>query len=168
MTDLDLRVGAPVTGFRNTTVSFPDITIVNGRDKAFGTRLEVTLPAGVTLASVSASNAICSGTTVLSCDFDDLEAGTVSTVNLSVHANEVGAFTTALKLTATNAESSANDSKDVALQISNAANAAQTAGGGQGGGKGGGGRFEWLALAVLALFVVRRCVVVVRAEPIPG
>jgi hypothetical protein len=159
MTDLDLRVGAPVTGYRNTTVSFPEITIVNGKDKAFGTRLEVTLPAGVTLASVSAANAICSGTTVLNCDFADLEAGTVSTVNLSVHAVEVGAFTTALKLSASNAVDSANDRKDVPLQISNATNAAQTAGGA----KGGGGRFEWLALACLALFVVRRCVVVVRA-----
>src|SRR6185503_4784515 len=83
MTDLDLRIGAPVTGFRNTTVAFPAITVVNGNDKAFGARLAVTLPAGVTLASVSAANAICSGTTVLNCDFADLEAGTVSTVNLS-------------------------------------------------------------------------------------
>jgi uncharacterized protein DUF11 len=160
MTDLDLRVGAPVTGFRNTTVAFPEITVVNGNDKAFGARLEMTLPAGVTLASVSAANAICSGTTVLNCDFSELDAGSVSTVNVSVHANEAGTFTSALKLTATNDANTANDSKDVALQISNAANSAQTAGGGGG----GGGRFEWLALAILALFVVRRCVVVVRAN----
>src|SRR6185503_17086203 len=135
------------------------ITVVNGNYKAFGARLAVTLPAGVTLASVSAANAICSGTTVLNCDFDELDAGSVSTVNVSVHANEAGTFTSSLKVTASNDANSANDSKDVALQISNATNSTQTAGGG-----GGGGRFEWLALACLALFVVRRCVVVVRAN----
>jgi hypothetical protein len=156
MTDLELRVGAPVSGFRNTTVAFPEISVVNGKDKAIGTRLDVTLPAGVTLASVSASNAICSGTDVLHCDFSELDAGSISTV--SVHAHEAGTFTAALKLSATNDSNTANDSKDVALQISNPANAAQTAGSG-----GGGGRFEWVALAFLALFVVRRCVVVVRA-----
>jgi hypothetical protein len=159
LTDLELRVGAPVSGFRNTTVAFPEISVVNGLDKAIGTRLDVTLPAGVTLASVSASNAICNGTDVLHCDFGELEAGSISTVNLSVHANEAGTFTAALKLSATNDSNAANDNKDVAFQISNPANAAQTAGGG-----GGGGRFEWLALAFLALFVVRRWVVVVRAN----
>lgn len=161
MTDLELRVGASASGFRNTTLSFPEITVVNGNDKAFGARLEVTLPAGVTLASISASNAICSGSQVLHCDFDELEAGTVSTVNLGVHANEAGTFHAAIKLTATNDGNAANDSKEVALSISTATNSAQTAGGGGGG---GGGRFEWLALACLALFVVRRCFVVVRAN----
>lgn len=159
MTDLDLRVGAPVSGYRNTTVALPEITVVNGNDKAIGARLEVTLPAGVTLSTVSAANAICSGTTVLACDFSELDAGSTSTVNVSVRATETGAFTATLKLTAANDSNPANDSKGAALQITEAANAAQTANG-----KGGGGRFEWLALAILALVVVRRCVVVVRAN----
>jgi hypothetical protein len=160
MTDLELRVGAPATGYRNSTVALPEITVANGNDRAIGARLDVTLPNGVTLASVSAANAICSGTTVLHCDFSELAAGSLSTVNVSVRADQAGSFTTGLKLTAVNDGNTANDSKDAALQISEPENAAQTAGGS---GKGG-GRFEWLALALLALVVVRRCVVVVRAN----
>jgi len=166
MTDLELRVGAAVSGFRNTTVSLPEISVVNGNDKAVGTTLQVTLPAGVTLASVSAANAICSGTTVLRCDFDDLDAGSISTVNVSVRADAAGTLTSKLQLSATNDSNAANDTKEAALQIAEVTNATQTAGSA---GKGGGGRFEWLTLVVLLLVVgsrqlllVRRCVVVVR------
>jgi hypothetical protein len=159
MTDLDLRVGPAVSGFRNTTVAFPEITLVNGNDKAVGASLEVTLPAGMTLADVSAANAICSGTDVLRCDFDDLDAGSLSTVNLSVHASQSGTFNAALRLTAANDGNAGNDSRDVEVTISNVANASQTAGGGNSpgsGGGGGGGRMEWLALACLALLVAAR------------
>jgi hypothetical protein len=174
MTDLDLRVATAASGFRNTTVAFPEITVINGNDKAVGARLDVTLPAGVTLANVSAANAICSGTQVLHCDFSDLAAGSTSTVNLSVTASDAGTFNAALKLSATNDSNAANDSKDVALTISNVANSSQTAGNGGGGGGGaggGGGRFEWLTLGVLLLLagfkggtMVRRRVVVVRSN----
>jgi hypothetical protein len=160
MTDLELRVGAPVSGVRNSTVSLPEITVINGDDRAFGARLEVTLPSGVTLANVSAANAICSGTTVLRCDFSALDARSSSTVSVSVHADATGSFTAGLRISAVNDGNPANDTKDAALQISEPVNAAQTAGSG----KGGGGRFEWLALALLGLVVVRRCVVVVRAK----
>ena len=157
MTDLELRVGSPVRGFRNTTVALPEISVVNGNDKAIGTSLEVTLPASVTLVSISAAGAICTGTTVLRCDFDDLDAGSISTVNISVHANEAGSFSSALRLSAANDDNAANDTRDVSVQIDDVANAAQTAGGSK-----GGGRLEWFGLAFLMLLLVRRCVFVVR------
>jgi hypothetical protein len=149
LTDLDLRVGALSPGFRNATLTFPEITVVNGNDRAFGARLEVSLPAQVTLLGVSASNAICSGTTVLRCDFSELEAGSVSTVSITVHANEAGSFSSALRLTSVNDSNAANDSKDLAIQVNEVTNASSTTGK-------GGGRFEWLGLALLALLVALR------------
>jgi MYXO-CTERM domain-containing protein len=150
LTDLELRVGAPVSAFRNSTFALPEISVVNGNERAYDARLEVTLPAQVTLVDVSASNAICSGTRVLRCDFSELDAGSISTVNITVHANEAGTFTSGLQLTSSNDGNAANDSKDVAVQINDAGNASTTAGGK------GGGSFEWLGLALLALLVALR------------
>jgi hypothetical protein len=147
-TDLELRVAASVGGSAGSTLDFPPISVVNGAGKAVGTRLEVTLPAEVTLVSISAANAICSGTTVLRCDFADLEANSTSTVNLTVRPAAGGSYSSALKLTSMNDTNPANDSRNVAFSIS---------AGGPGGGvaaaktSGGGGSFEWLGLLLLAL-----------------
>jgi hypothetical protein len=46
----------------------------------------VTLPAEVTLVSVSASNAICSGSRVVTCDFAELDPLATATVALNVRA----------------------------------------------------------------------------------
>jgi hypothetical protein len=147
-TDLELRVGASVAGFRNATFMFPEISVVNGSDKAYATQLEVTLPPEVALVDVSAANAICSGSAVVRCDFSDLEAGSISTVSLTVRANAAGNFTSSLKLSASNDSNAANDTKDVALQVSNASSASASTKSG-----GGGGSFEWLSLVGLALLV---------------
>ena len=147
-TDLELRVAANVDGSAGSTLDFPPISVVNGAQKAVGARLEVTLPAEVSLVSISAANAICSGTTVLRCDFAELEANSTSTVNLAVRPGAHGSYSSALKLSALNDTNAANDSRNVAFQISSSGNggvAAAKAGGG------GGGSFEWLGLALLAL-----------------
>jgi hypothetical protein len=144
-TDLELRVGTSVGGSAGTALDFPPISVVNGGEKAFGVRLEVTLPAEVSLINVSAANALCSGTTVLSCDFAELEANSTSTVNLSVRAGTRGSYSSALKISSINDTNPANDARNVAFEIagSNAAVAeAKSAG--------GGGRFEWLGLLLLA------------------
>jgi hypothetical protein len=153
-TDLELRVAAGVDGSTGTTLDFPPISVVNGAEKALGARLEIALPAEVALVNVSAANAICSGTAILSCDFAELEANSTSTVNLTVRASARGSFTSALKLTSLNDTNPSNDNRSVAFQITSASGtpamaAAKT---------GGGGRFEWLALALLALVASRRCV----------
>jgi hypothetical protein len=152
-TDLELRVDPTLAGARSAALSFPLISVVNGIDKAFGARLDVTLPAQVTLVSVSASNATCSGTSVLRCDFTELEPGAIATVALTVRASANGNFVSAVRLSASNDINPANDARDVAVQISGAEVAAASAGSG---GKGGGGRLEFGMLGLLAILAARR------------
>jgi hypothetical protein len=154
-TDVELRVAQSTAGAAGETIDFPPIAVINGTEKARGTRLEVDLPPEVSLVSVSAANAICSGTAVLRCDFADLDANSTSTVNLSVRGSARGNFTSSLKVSSTNDTNPSNDSREVALQFSGAASSgtvaeAQT---GAGSGGGGGGRFEWLALTLLGALV---------------
>jgi len=152
MTDLELRVATTLAGPKSSTLAFPLISVINGAEKAFGTRLEVTLPEEVTLVSVSASNATCSGTRVLSCDFTELEALATATVSLNVRGSANGNFVSSLKLSASNDDNSANDNRDVSIDIAGG-NAATVNGGGGGG---GGGRMEWIALALLGAMAWRR------------
>ncbi len=159
-TDIELRVGATLGGQRSATLSFPDIELVNGASKAIAPRVEVTLPAGVTVVDVSAANAICSGTTTLRCDFGNLDAQARAHISLKVRASSEGSFTSQVHVLAANDNNAANDSREVKLEISGAAavtsNATVSASGG-----GGGGRFEWLALVLLGCVVlgkVRRTV----------
>ncbi len=153
-TDLELHVEGSVAGARSTTLSFPLISVVNGTEKAFGTRLEVTFPPQVTLVSVSAAKATCSGTSVLRCDFTDLDPLVTTTVALSVRASADGSFVSALRLTASNDNNPANDSREVNAEISGGGVAAVSATGGDG--RGGGGRVEFWMLGLLALLAARR------------
>jgi hypothetical protein len=152
-TDLDLRVAASTAGPSTSTIDFPAITIVNGAGKAFGARLEVTLPSGISLIGISASNAICTGTDVVRCDFDELDANSTSTVSLSVRASRAGNFSAALRLFASNDTNAANDARDVSLEISAAASQAVVAS--QASKGKGGGAMEWAGLAFLSLLAAR-------------
>jgi hypothetical protein len=153
-TDVELRVDASRAGTSGAMLDYPPISIVNGTERAVGTRLEVQLPAQVTLVSISAANAICSGTTLLRCDFAELDPNSTSTVNISVRAGERGNFMSALKLTSLNDSNPANDSREVAFDISGGTSAAAVQAGSSAGG--GGGGFEWLSLATLALVAALR------------
>jgi hypothetical protein len=151
MTDLELRVAPTLTGPKSSTLTFPLISVMNGAERAFGARLEVTLPAEVTLVSVSASNAICSGSRVVTCDFSELDPLTTATVALNVRGTVTGIFRSSLELTASNDSNAANDSRDVAIEIAGGDPA-----GVEGSKSGGGGSMEWLALALLGALVWRR------------
>jgi hypothetical protein len=152
-TDLELRVAGNLDGATGTTLDFPPISVVNGAEKALGARLEIALPAEVALVNVSAANAICSGTTVLSCEFAELEANSTSTVNLTVRASTRGNFSSALKLTSLNDTNPSNDNRNVAFRITASSPGPAMAAAKTGG---GGGRFEWLALGLLAIIAARR------------
>lgn len=154
ITDLELRVSGNVSGPRSTLLSFPTIELINGGSKAMTPRLEVTLPAGVTVEDVSASEGICSGGTTLRCDFDTLDPFARASVSLSVRASTNGSFVSSVKAIVANDSNPANDSRDVAVEISGATVSASNAPSGSG----GGGRLEWLALALLALLVARTSV----------
>ena len=159
-TDVELRVAASRAGASGAMLEFPPISVINGGERAVGTRLEISLPAQVTLVSVSAANAICSGTTLLRCDFADLDANSTSTVNLSACApwNEA---TTSVRSSSLriNDSNSANDAGEVQLQISGSASAAAV----NGGTSGGGGSLEWLSLALLAGLMCHRLVRISQA-----
>jgi hypothetical protein len=151
-TDVELRVGGSLTGARASTLSFPVIELFNGSHKAITPRLEVSLPPQVRVVDVSALDAVCSGTTTLRCDFPTLEAFASASVNLSIMASADGSFIGRVSVSTANDLNTANDSREVALEISGGNVAASSAPGGTG----GGGRFEWIALLWLALAVVGR------------
>jgi len=153
-TDLELRVDGSLKGSPMTELSFPLISVVNGAEEAFGARLDVTLPSQVTLVSVSASSAICSGTNVLRCDFPELPPGTTATVTLVVRAKATGSFVSALKLAASNDSNPANDTREVSVEITGTNVAAVSES--SAAGNGGGGRIEFWMLGLLALLALRR------------
>jgi hypothetical protein len=132
---------------------------VNGSGKAYSPRVEITLPPEVTLVEVSAGNALCSGTTLLRCDFNTLEPNTVASLALSVRASAAGNFTSQVRLSALNDGNAANNARDVTLDISASSPAVTDGNGSTGKSSGGGGRFEWLALLFLAMMAGRAILV---------
>jgi len=107
--------------------------------------------------SVSASNATCSGTSVLRCDFTDLAPGATATVALIVRARVTGSFVSKLKLSANNDSNPANDTREVNLEIVGAdVPAVPAVSESNAAGHGGGGRIEFWMLGLLALLAVRR------------
>ena len=142
-TDLELRVGGSVGGSSRRTLDFPPISVVNGAEKAFGARLEVTLPAEVSLVSVSAANAICSGTTVLRCDFDELEADSHRDRE-SERAGRQRAAASAARCKRQRRSTTPMPPTTRAMWRSKS-RGSRARGGSDSGGGGGGGRFEWLA-----------------------
>jgi hypothetical protein len=152
-TDLDLRVAPSITGPSASTLDFPVITILNGANKAFGARLDLTLPSGISLVGISASKAICTGSDVVRCDFDELDAYSSSTVTVSVRAARAGTFTASLRLSASNDTNAENDSRDVTLEVSAASSQAVVSSSASK--SKGGGAFEWLGLSFLSLLATR-------------
>lgn len=152
-TDLELRVAAAASGAAGSTFAFPAISLVNGSSAAVGTRLEVNLPAEVTLVSLSATDAICSGSSQLRCDFAELDANSTAIVNITVRGSS-GKYLSTVRLVSLNDTNPANDSGQVALDITASQVAPPPAA--SGGGSGGGGRLEWLLLAACAALVGRR------------
>jgi hypothetical protein len=156
-TDLELLVDGSLAGSPSASLSFPLISVVNGAEEAFGAQLDVTLPSQVTLVSVSASNATCSGTSALRCDFTDLAPGATATVALIVRARVTGSFVSKLKLSANNDSNPANDTREVNLEIVGAdVPAVPAVSESNAAGHGGGGRIEFWMLGLLALLAVRR------------
>jgi hypothetical protein len=69
-----------------------------------------------------------------------------------VRASQRGTHRSTLKLSSANDTNPANDSREVAVEISGSTGTAAANSGG-----GGGGSFEWLSLALLAILAIRRC-----------
>jgi hypothetical protein len=147
-TDVSLRVGTAASGSGFALLTFPTIELVNGSHEAIRPRLEVTLPSQLSVADVSAADAVCSGTSTLVCEFENLEAARTATVSLSLRASGPGRFTSTVRISAANDNNPANDSREVVVEVGDSQSLASPA---PSEAKGGGGRFEWLTLLLLAL-----------------
>jgi hypothetical protein len=140
------------------TLAFPQITITNGASSAFEPLVEITIPSFLSIGTISASNAICTGTSLLQCRYGTLAPGASVTITLSLNALAVGSQSVPVRVTSSSDNNSSNDAIAVDLTVSSAAvtppvtpPAPSPSGGG-----GGGGRFEWLALGFLALLSANR------------
>ena len=154
-TDVELRVAAAFSGAKSAALSFPVIELRNGGNKAISPSLEVSIPAQLSVIDVSASNAVCSGTTTLRCDFDHLDPWASSTVTLTVRASAGGRFVSLVRVRSANDNNADNDTREVAIEIAGEpAQPAPSADSSQG--SGGGGRMEWLALMLLGALAGRR------------
>ena len=160
LTDLTLSVGSvSMSGVNGSRVRFPLITVTNGSATAVNVRVNIPLPAFVSLDSVS-SSAMCSGSGTLQCSWSNLAAGGSATIDLQLLGTGVGSFTSNVLLSADNDSTAGNNTSAVAVSFT-----APTSGGGSssggapssgGGKKGGGGSLGWLSLAALALIRSRR------------
>jgi hypothetical protein len=155
--DMSVSVGnGTASGTAGSAFNLPRI-IVRRTGAWVGGRLEVSLPAGMTVNAMSTSIPTCTGTSLLQCDLPSWTAGTDLTLDLTVTAANAGNFTVTAKVTATNDTDATNNEANMPVSIFAAApppsNPSTPPSQPKGG---GGGRFEWLALAVLALLVSRR------------
>jgi hypothetical protein len=150
-TDVELRAGANVSGSSQSTLDLPSIALVNGAEKAFSARLEVTLPPEVSLVGISAANSMCSGTVTLICDFPELDANSTTSIDIRVVANKPGTYTATLKFSASNDTNAANDVRDVTFQIGGTTPTATATAKSS-----GGGSMDWLGLALMGTFLISR------------
>lgn len=159
-TDLAIATATPsATATVGGTLTFPQITITNGVSSAFEPLVEITIPTFLSVGTVSASNAICTGTSLLQCRLGTLAPGASATIALTLNALATGSQSVTARVTSSSDNNSSNDAIAVDLTVSSVAvpppppvtpPTTPSSGGG------GGGRFEWLSLAVLALLSHRR------------
>jgi hypothetical protein len=127
--------------------------------------LLITLPAGITLNSMSGSALICSGTSLLDCNLTDWPQGQALEVDLNLQAASAGSFSIKAKVTAANDTDATNNESSAAVTVDAApappppvnppSNPPPSGGGSSGGGGGGGGgSVDPALLVVLALLLV--------------
>ena len=157
------------TATNGSRLTYPLITVTNTGAEAEDVVVTIPLPAFASIDTIS-SSANCAGTTTLQCGFDAIAAGGSATIDIKLLTTAVGTFTSNVTMTADNDSTTANNSTSVALTVTAApptgggsSGGGSSSSGGSGGGGGGGGRMEWLVLAFLGLFAVKR--VVAAAKP---
>jgi hypothetical protein len=122
--------------------------------------LQIALPSGVVLNSMSAGILICTGTSTLECDLSGWPEDQVYEVDLTLQAASAGSYTIGAKVSAANDTDATNNESSVAVTVNAAAipppvtppsNPPPSGGGSSGGG--GGGSTDPALLAVLALML---------------
>jgi hypothetical protein len=148
--DAEVRLaGSSVSGNTGNLLLLPRIT-VNTLARVSGLRLEIAVPSFATVESVSMANGICTGTSTLSCELGEREAGSSDTIDVTLRLNSAGTFSSALSVRAVNDTNGANDTTSLSITANAPAPSNPPPSGG-----GGGGTFEWLSLGTL-LWILRR------------
>jgi len=154
--------GVAVTGTVGTPLILPSINVRHTGPLANG-RFQLTLPAGVTITSMSGTLTPCSGTTVLQCYLSEFwDENLVLTLAVTLDVPTASTFNVAISAIADNDFNTSNGEASIAVAVNAVAPPPppppppSSGGGNSGGGGGGGGRFEWLALALLGLLAARR------------
>ena len=115
----DLRVSVSattVTATVDVAFVFPSISIRRAGPMVAG-RLEVTLPAGTTLRSITGSSAVCSGSTTLQCDLFSWPEDQVLQLYLNLLASAAATFTSTVRVRSFNDTNPANDEVSVAVTV---------------------------------------------------
>jgi hypothetical protein len=157
-TDLAIATATPsATAAVGGTLVFPQITITNGASSAFEPLVEITIPDFLSIGTISAGNAICSGTSLLQCRYGTLAPGVSVAINLSLNALAVGSQSISVRVTSSSDNNNSNDAIAVNLTVSSAVvTPPVTPPGPTPKPSSGGGRFEWLVLGFLALLSANR------------
>jgi hypothetical protein len=163
--DVALVVAAPsASADVGSRITLPRITL-RSEQYTGGMVVRVPIPSFTTIQSVSSGWA-CTGTTTLECNVSALLAGTETSVDITLNANQAGTFTSRIEVSAANDSNPANNSADIAITANAVAapsppgNPPPPNGGSGGAGGGGGGRIEWVLIGLLALLAARRATLV--------
>lgn len=134
-----------------------------GQGSADDVRLSIDIPAGLTVSGVTAQGTTCTTPSAnsVSCGPTALATGAMMSATVTVQATTGGSKTvTAVALSSALDANNANNSASVSIGVTGGT----TPNAASGGGGGGGGRFGWLAVAVLAAFLVFRGIRAMRAR----
>jgi len=166
-TEGDARVAVSataVTATAGTAFDLPSITVTRQGDVLNG-KFTITLPAGMSISSISGSVFACSGTLVVECILPNSwpENQGIQT-DFRLLPTVAGNFTITARVSAVNDFTSTNDEVSVAVAV-NAVTPPpppppspppSVGGGGSSGGGGGGGRIEWPVALLLGLMLICR------------
>ncbi len=167
---LSLASSADINVTPGSTFNYPRITITNtsATATAYQPVFDFEIPPFVTVTTVSAASAVCSGTLLLRCNFPSLAPGGTIVIDLTLNAVTTGSQIVTSHVMSQSDTNNNNDWGDVNLLVSNTAvtpppppTPPPSTGGGSSGssgssGGGGGGAFEWPALLALALLLAWR------------
>jgi hypothetical protein len=161
---------AGVSGQVGAAIALPRIT-VSAPNYAEDVVVRVPLPTFASVASVSSSAGICSGTTLVECFLGFVPANTNVTIDVSVNAAQAGNADFDVRVTAANGTNPTNDVRTMNLTatapppVIPPVTPPVSGGGGSAGGKKGGGSMEWMLLGLLGLLALRRAA---RSRPAFG
>jgi hypothetical protein len=147
-------IGAAV----NSTFTLSFTVQAVGDDVSNDVVANATVPASLTLQSATASGTPCtSGAGTVSCTIGALAPGDSRKIDVNLTGGSAGVSTVALSATSSNDSVAANNSGQVTINLSSAANATAPATQGSAG-SGGGGRVDITLLALLGCILARgRC-----------